>query len=400
MNVLGSGRLVLPPLVFLSSLLLACSNTPQWSGFVEVRDGVEVVLNPGAPLLDEAQNFVSDLWALESDNWVDPSLVHAELGLVTVVDPPGGKIHVVTSSGETKASLGQSGGGPGEFLRIRDAFRIGDRLAVLDYGKSSIEYLSFDGEYLSSFHLGGQVFGAVFPLKDDEMLVSGRFFGDPTDDTQGFWIIKEGSDPIAFPLQPLELLPEEGVECSELFSWANGAARLRQTTPQIQVMDRAGDLLFESRIDLPIEVITEAERQSALSELRSRLATQGLPPEYIQQNLVVSEERWRVKCRFGPLRFDSSGLFAAFLEQNPDDFGSGNATLHFLSPEGVYLAKTSFPAPWRDFTLDDGVIYALQRDPITDVVSLRAISVDLPESLFANAAEVLSGARNHATGAR
>ena len=69
------------------------------------------------------------------------------------------------------------------------------------------------------------------------------------------------------------------------------------------------------------------------------------------------------EVRVGPLRFDPSGRFAAFLEQNPDEFGSGSATLHFLSQDGVYLAKVAFPTAWRDFTMDDGVVYALTRNP-------------------------------------
>ena len=105
------------------------------------------------------------------------------------------------------------------------------------------------------------------------------------------------------------------------------------------------------------------------------------------------EERWRVKCRFGPLRFDASRSLAAFLEQNPEEFGYGNATLHFLSRDGVYLAKVSFSSPWEDFAMDDGVVYALIRDPITDLKTLTAFRVDLPESLVGEASRVLEEAR-------
>ena len=105
-----------------------------------------------------------------------------------------------------------------------------------------------------------------------------------------------------------------------------------------------------------------------------------------------------MKCRFGPLRFDASGRLAAFLEQNPDEFGSGSATLHLLSQDGVYLAKVAFPTAWRDFTIDDGVVYALTRDSDTDLISLRAYRVDLAEPLFLDAAAVLEEARRRAMG--
>ena len=134
------GKFFFPSLVFLYSLV-ACSDAPQWTGSVEMRDGIEVISNPGDPLLAEAQELVSDLWAIQGSTWENPSLVHAGSGLITVVDPQANRVHLVTTSGETRASLGRSGGGPGEFLRLLDAFRVGDRLVVLDGGKGSIEYL-------------------------------------------------------------------------------------------------------------------------------------------------------------------------------------------------------------------------------------------------------------------
>jgi hypothetical protein len=385
-------------LLVITLLPLACSDAPQWTGLVETRDGIEVIANPGDPLLDEAQEFVTDLWAVQGPTWENPSLVHAGSGLITVVDPQANRVHVVTISGETRESLGRSGGGPGEFLRIQNAFPEGDRFVVLDGGKQGVEYLDLDGDYLSSMHLGRWISGG-FPLEDGELLVKGEFVADPAEESTGAWVrVSEGSEPSPFNPQPLDLLPEEqGVQCSDLFSWAGGAARLRFTTPQIQVFNRAGGVLRESRIDLPVEAVSETERDLALAELARRLADRGVPPAFQQQSLLVMEERWRVKCRFGSLEFDPSGRLAAILEQNPDDFGSGNATLHFLSQDGVYLAKVSFPGPWRDFTLDDGVVYALTRDPTTDLITLRAYRVDLPHSVFTDAAEVLEEARRRAT---
>jgi hypothetical protein len=335
MNRYRPPRFSTPYLLFLSSLV-ACSDVPQWTGSVEIRDGVEVISNPGDPLLDEAQPFVSDLWDVQGSDWVNPSRVHVRAGRVTVVDPQANQVHVVSASGETQASFGRPGGGPGEFLRLLDAFSDGDRLVVLDGGKGSIEYLDMDGNYLSSLHIEGQAWGG-FPLEDGALLVKGEFLSDPTAETLGDWVrVREGSEPSSFTSQTLDPLPEEqGVQCSDLSSWAGGAARLRFTMPQIQVFDQVGGLLMESRIDLPVEMVSDSERESALADLEQTMVASGYPPEFVEQNLIVTEERWRVKCRFGPLRLDVSGRFAAFLEQNPDEFGSGNATLHFLSQDGV-----------------------------------------------------------------
>ena len=392
--------LFLTPALLLLYSLVACSDAPQWTGSVEMRDGTEVISNPGVPLLSEGQAFVSELWDIQGPNWVDPSRVHVRSGLITVVDSRASQVHVVSATGETRESLGRPGAGPGEFLQLLDAFRDGDRLVVLDAGKGSIEYLDLDGNYLSSLHIEGQAWGG-FPLEGGTLLVKGEFLSDPGAESFGDWVrVREGSEPTAFTSRPLDPLPEEqGVQCSDLSSWAEGeAARLRFTTPQIQVFDQAGGLLMESRIDLPVEVVSDSERESALSDMRQTMAARGLPPEFMQQNLVVMEERWRVKCRFGPLRYDSSGRFAAFLEQNPDEFGSGSGTLHFLSQNGVYLAKAVFPTAWRDFTIDAGIVYALTRNPTTDLITLEAFRVDLPNSLFRDATRVLDEARQREAG--
>lgn len=389
----GRARLSGPFLVTVC-FLLSCSDAPQWTGSVEMRDGIEVISNPGDPLLREDQGFMSELWEVQGSDWVDPSRVHAQSGLVTVVDPPANRVHLVSASGETRASIGRPGGGPGEFLRLLDAFPDGDRLVVLDGGRGGVQYLDLEGGYLASLHLAGQPWDG-FLLEGGRLLVKGEFLSDPTEESFGDWVtVTDDGKPSAFTSHTLDPLPEEqGVRCSDLSPWGAGAARLRFTTPQIQVFGPAGRLRREIRIDLPVEAVSDAERELALSELERTLAGRGLPSPFIQQSLVVMEERWRVKCRFGPLRFDPSGRFAAFLEQNPDDFGSGPATLHFLSPEGVYLARVTFPTPWRDFVLDDGVVYALTRDPTTDVISLTANRVDFPSALLLDASGALEEAR-------
>jgi len=277
---------------------------------------------------------------------------------------------------------------------LLDALPDGEMLRVLDAGKSSIDYLGFDGSYHTSMHVQGQPWDG-FLLDTGELLLKGEFLSDPAAESFGDWVrVAEGREPRAFTSIGVEPLPEEeGARCSDLSYWAGGAAQMRFTTPQIQIFDTGGGLRRELRIDMPIEVVSESERESALSDLERSLVGRGLPPPFVEQNLVVMRERWRVKCRFGPLRFDRSRGFAAFLEQNPSEFGSGNARLHLLSGDGVYMAEVAFPEPWRDFTVDDGVVYALARHPVTDVITLRAYRLDLPGSFLDDASVVLEDAR-------
>lgn len=382
------------PAILLLASALACSDTSPWAGSVETRDNVEVVANPGEPLLANAVGLGSLLWSAQGSDWIDPSRVHVGSGIITVVDPKASKVHLVSTSGEIGASVGRSGGGPGEFLALVDALPVGDSLAVLDQGKSSVEYLDLEGNHLATLHLVGHPWNG-FALADGTLLLKGKFLSGPAEGTLGDWVtIDKDGEPTAFTSVPLEPLPEEeGVQCSDFSPWAGGAARLRFTTPRIQVFDRSGRLTLESTIDLAVEAVSDVERNAALSDLQRSLAARRLPPEFIEQSLVTMKERWRVKCRFGPLRFDSSRHYAAFMEQNPDQFGSGPATLHFVSAEGVYLAKVGFDTPWRDFAIHDGVVYALTRDTITDLVTLEAFRVDLPTSLFEAAAKALAAAR-------
>jgi hypothetical protein len=361
---------------------------------VEVLNGVERIANPGEPLLTDSEGLVKEVWSFQGSDWIDPSRVHARSGSVTVVDPPANQVRRISASGEPLTTLGRPGGGPGEFLHLVDAFQAGNRMMVLDGGKGTVEYMDLAGDHLASKRLDGQPWSG-FPLGPSALLVKGEFLSDPREASYGDWVrIEEDEDPTAFTVVPLESLSEEeGVQCSDLSAWGEGAARLRFTTPQIQVFDASGALEEEILVDLPVEKVSDQELETALGELRRDLAAHGMPPEFAQQNLTVMEDRWRVKCRFGPLRYDPTLGLGAFLEQNPRDFGSGNATLHFLSREGVYLARVSFSTPWEDFAMDDGMVYALAPDPVTEVSTLRAFRVALPEDLLLEATRALEEAR-------
>ncbi len=48
--------------------------------------------------------------------------------------------------------------------------------------------------------------------------------------------------------------------------------------------------------------------------------------------------------------------------------------------------------------MDAGVVYALTRNPTTDLITLEAFRVDLPNSLFRDATRVLDDARQREVG--
>ena len=129
-----------------------------------------------------------------------------------------------------------SGEGPGEFSRLLDAFPNGDELVVLDAGKSNTQFLSFDGGYLSSFHIYGQTWAGFF-LGTGESLLKGEFLSNPNKESSEDWVtVSEGKDPVAFTSLRLDPLPEEqGVRCSDFSSWSGGAALSRRHRPPCRI---------------------------------------------------------------------------------------------------------------------------------------------------------------------
>ena len=94
------------------------------------------------------------------------------------------------------------------------------------------------------------------------------------------------------------------------------------------------------------------------------------------------------KLSFRKIRFDDEGHLAGLWQQNPEDFGSGPATLHLLSIDGIYLARLEFDRPWADFDLSGARLFALSRDPVTDLATLRAFDLRIPAGLLAEAESI------------
>ena len=81
----------------------------------------------------------------------------------------------------------------------------------------------------------------------------------------------------------------------------------------------------------------------------------------------------------------------AIWEQNPEDFGSGNASLHVLSTAGIYLGVLEFHRAWSAFDLKNDVLYALSRDPETDLVTLEAFSLSVASEVLERADRLAGG---------
>jgi len=372
-------------------VLLGCSEGPEaWGGQILEVDGVLRVQNPSAPLVGPGEISASLLWSstgpVEGDYWEAPNWVHADDDGVFVVDRQASKIHRLTLDGQTRVALGEPGAGPGQYRRIVDAVPTRAGLFVVDGGNGRVEVLSADGEILASSLLGQIVF-TVVPLGDDAIAVSGMLGRDPR------WQRIDAAGNLG-DLEFPDFVDPDTTETtpSRASAWGQRPVRLRFASPQIQVFSAAGTL--EKVIDVPltVEEATDEEIEALVAEVTSTLAEDGLPSGVIQQQADQVRSRPRAKFRFRDVRFDAGSGLAAIWEQNPEDFGSGSASIHLLSPDGIYLGVLEFDRAWSAFDLRNGVLYALSRDLTTDLVTLQAFSVSIPSRVLERSRGLASGA--------
>jgi len=96
----------------------------------------------------------------------------------------------------------------------------------------------------------------------------------------------------------------------------------------------------------------------------------------------------RVVGLFRGVRQDSTTGIVAVWEQLPADLGGGDAVLHLLSKDGVYLARHTFPHAWVDFAMTGSRVVALATDPSTGLVRTIAYRVTWPSGVLDEAARV------------
>jgi hypothetical protein len=347
------------------------------------------IQNPATPLAGPGEVSAHLLWSsagpTEGDYWEAPNWVHADDDVVLVVDRQASKIHRLSPEGVALPSLGEPGGGPGQYRRIIDAIPTEAGLFVIDGGNGRVEILGSRGEILASSPLGQVVFSVV-PLGETGVAVSGILGSD-----QKWQRIDAAAklEDVVFP----EFIDPDTSEAapSRPGRWDGQRARLRYTSPQIQVFSDTGVLERIVDIPLPTEEATDQEIEGLVAEMAAVLAEDGIPSGVIQQQADQLRSRPRAKLRFRDFRFDRASGLAAIWEQNPEDFGSGNASLHLLSTAGIYLGALEFHRAWSAFDLENGVLYALSRDPGTDLVTLEAFSLSVASEVLDRADRLAEG---------
>jgi proline iminopeptidase len=253
---------------------------------------------------------------------------------------------------------------------------------VVDGGNGRIEILTDSGEQISSYPLGQVAFSAA-PLGEDAIIVYGVLGSD-----QGWTKIDAAGNQAPYEFPDFETPEGDEGPVSRGSTWGARLVRLRYTSPQVRIYSEAGTL--ETVIDIPLSVeeASDDEIEEIVREVSSTLARDELPSAVIQQQVERIRARPRAKRRFRKIEFDDEAGLAAVWEQNPEDFGSGNASLHLLSIDGIYLAALEFDRPWADFALTGGMLYVLARDPETDLITLMAHELVIPPRLLDRAQQL------------
>ena len=365
--------------------LAACaagdSGARTWAGTRDTVAGVEIVRNPAAPLLTDGAVVAIDLWAVDGNVetadapvWERPSAVRASGGSVYVFDRMAGRVYRYSATdGTLLNTMGRKGGGPGEVAEpIAFAVRAGE--IVIADGAAEMEVFDSVGMHIRSIRPNGMVFD-VFPLDPDRLLFHlAQFTGASR------WAIL-GPDGARRSLDPPDwttAAPQDVPDCIRDATGGPMILRAHCSMLRVQFIRDDGTPEREITVDRAPEYSTEAELEAFADQARRDLSRLGAPPEQVERAIRDLAEQRRVKQIFAGVRRDSGTGHTWVWEQRSEHFGGGPATLHLFDDTGVYLARVTFDRPWYDFDVAGYRIYALERDPETDLATLVAYRVPVP----------------------
>jgi hypothetical protein len=391
--------------------LAACSDAgPGWAGTIVDSAGIPVVQNPSEGLWgpDAAWTVVEELsiGTLEGEEayqfgqiiGVD---VDAE-GNVYIADGQVQDVRVFDASGSHTGTIGEAGGGPGQFgLGMNGVFVVGDEVVVPDIGNQRISRFSRTGEFIGSQRM--DLLQGV-PLRWDmasegRLVVQRRYLnpadtsttprGDPITTLPG-----EGEtvDTLAV-LPPGESIQIQGGQASFRFFdpepiWdADPDGRLltaRNNAMRFEVWGGRGAL--QRVINLPHESkpVTDRDKQVFLDAIGDAARQQGAPPQAVQQFLEAASFADNypafVSLALGPLesvwaqRFMSGDELAGEdADFNIQDLGS--STWDVFDSEGRYLGAITFPGKYQPIRAIGNRFYGIARDEL-DVQSLKVYRIE------------------------
>ena len=388
----------LPGLAMCWAVALACDTAPRsdfaWNGSVSEANGHPVTTNPPIPALPAGTIRATALWrapAHDVAEWAEPSKVVHGAGRYFVIDRRSTRVHIVGSDGQLVKSFGKQGPGPGEIMVAGDIGFVGDHVVVRDMGKHTIEVYSPDGAFVKSIPLGRVGFG--FTTIDPDGIIAAQLAGG------GQSWIRVGLDGATTPIPvPATAAVQGATPCARVATFGDRIAQLDCAVPVVMVSDQSGAIERTIMIRRDTVFATDAQLQTVRENLQRDMAANSLPASLAQGLLESTLRNARIVKPWRAVRRDRVTGVIALWEQAPADVGGGNATLHLLSPDGVYLDAIAFDDEWRDFTIDDSRIAALAVNDSTGVPELVVHSVVVPEGVL-DAAAAAAGERKQSRAA-
>jgi hypothetical protein len=379
----------------------------EWRGSREVIDGVEIVRNPGTPLLKGGEVTAERLWAVAGEGalvalegvdatssepleWADPTALARGGEHLYILDPMESRVHVLSAAdGRWIRAIGRKGRGPGELERPFRIAALEGILVVGNGGRATFDIFAADGSYLRSVPIGGISVG-LHPLSGGRILANTAAPG-PDGSIQGGWrlyrlegdagapeLIESWPSSVAVPGAEVE---GGSLECIRTGTAGAQIIRFSCAVPHLQLLDGEGRLLREFLFDRAPDLISDAEREAQVEMVRETMSrTPGMPPAMIQHMVETTRDESRIRRSFRAVREDPATGILALWEQSPDDLGSGPATLHLFSRSGIYLAQLPFERSWVDFDLSGSTLFALERDPESDLVRAVAYRIEVPDA--------------------
>lgn len=390
-----------------------------WAGTVELDGATTVVQSPASPLIPDSLVRVARVWVLSGENpqatmtSPPPSAPGSQAGadttaaasqwaeahgLVVVgnsaffLDRQNTRLHKVGLDGRWRGSFGRSGSGPSELRRPSVLTAVGDTLVVLDSGDPSLELFDTSGVHRRQIRLDGGIPFGVHALGADAMLLN-RFDG-----RRAAWLrISLDGVERPFPMPGEDALAEPATRVCRHTSTA-GASVLRVdcALPRLAVIDSAGTELLRFSIPRDSARVSGEELATYRSQMVETMTKSGMPANAATVNADRFLKDMQVREPFRIARRDSaSGNYGIWEQGSRDLQGEEDdpAILHLFSSGGVYLARISFPAPWRDFAFVDGGVLTLSVEAETGLVSVERYRISLPADATERASRLAAASR-------
>jgi hypothetical protein len=300
-----------------------------------------------------------------------------------LVDRRSTRIHIVGSDGRVVKSFGKQGPGPGEIMVAGDIGFVAEHVVVRDMGKHTIEVYTPDGTFVKSIPLGRVGFG--FTTIEPDGIIAAQLAG------AGQSWIRVGLDAATTPLAVPAATAVPGERpCARVASFGDRIAQLDCALPVLTVSNQAGEIERVVVIRRDPILATDAQLQKVREDLQRDMAADNLPASLAQGLLESTVREARVLKSWRAARQDRATGMIALWEQTPANVGGGNARVHLLSPDGVYLDAIAFDDQWVDFTIHDSRIAALAVNDSTGVPRLTTYSIALPEGALESAARAVA----------